>query len=54
MSRRALSEAERERLERLRRALLNVVAQFRESDPTGRYTLSITIVLREQSRRERA
>ena len=45
---RGMSEAEKRRLERLRRALLNIVAQVRDLDPDGRYTLSIQIVPREQ------
>jgi hypothetical protein len=43
-----VSEAERQRLERLRRALLNIVAQVRETDPDGRYTLDVRIIPREQ------
>jgi hypothetical protein len=43
-----MTEAERKRLERLRRALLNVVAQLRNAYLGGRYTLSIVIVPRDQ------
>jgi hypothetical protein len=43
----AVCEAEKLRLELLRRALLNVVAQVRDLDPNGRYTLSIAIVPRD-------
>lgn len=46
-----MSEAERQRLERLRRALLNIVAQVRETDPDGRYTLRIEIVQRDQAQK---
>lgn len=37
--------------ETLRRALLMIVAQTKERDPAGRYTLDIRIVPREQATR---
>ena len=43
-----MSEAERQRWERLRRALLNVVAQQHEADPDARYTLDIRVIPRER------
>ena len=43
-----MSDEERQRLERLRRALLNIVAQLRDAHPDGRYTLDVRIVPREQ------
>ena len=39
-------DVERQRWERLRRALLNIVAQMQ--DAGGRYTLRIELVTREQ------
>ena len=39
-------EQERQRWERLRRALLNIVAQMQE--PGGRYTLDVRIVSKER------
>ncbi len=41
--------SERERWERLRRALLNIVAQMQEADPDGRYTLDIRIVPKDRT-----
>ena len=40
-------DLERQRWERLRRALLNIVAQMQ--DTGGRYTLDVRIVRREQT-----
>lgn len=43
-----VDDNERQRWERLRRALLSIVAQFREDDPQGQYTLDIRIISRAQ------
>jgi hypothetical protein len=43
-----VSEEERKRLERIRRALLNLVAVDRDGHPDGRYTLDVRIIPREQ------
>ena len=43
-----MSEQEVKRWERLRRALLNVVAQQHDADPDARYTLDIRIVPKER------
>jgi len=46
-----VSEQEMKRWERLRRALLNIVAQQHDADPSGRYTLEIRVVPKESARR---
>jgi hypothetical protein len=46
-----MSEQEQKRWDRLRRAMLNIVAQQHEADPTNRYTLEIKIVAKESARR---
>jgi len=43
-----MSERERQRWDRLRRALLNIVAQVHDADPDTRYTLDIRIVRKDQ------
>jgi hypothetical protein len=45
-----MSEQDQKRWDRLRRALLNVVAQQHDADPTSRYTLEIKVVLKETAR----
>ncbi len=44
-----MSEREQQRWDRLRRALLNVVAQLQEADPDSRYTLDIRIVPKDRT-----
>ena len=44
-----MSDGERERWDRLRRALLNIVAQVQEADPGARYTLDIRIVPKDRA-----
>jgi hypothetical protein len=46
-----VSEQDQKRWDRLRRAMLNIVAQQHEADPTSRYTLDIKIVPKESSQR---
>jgi len=46
-----VSEPERQRWERLRRALLNVVAQQHEADPQARYTLDIRVIPKERTQK---
>ena len=43
-----MDEQEQKRWERLRRALLNIVAQQHDADPNTRYTLDIRIVQKDQ------
>ena len=45
-------DRERGRWERLRRALLNIVAQLQEADPDSRYTLDIRIVPKDRATRK--
>jgi hypothetical protein len=42
---------DQKRWERLRRAMLNIVAQQHEADPTSRYTLDIKIVVKASAQR---
>ena len=42
---------DRERWERLRRALMNVVVQMQGADPDARYTLDIRIVPKEPAQK---
>ena len=42
-------DRERGRWDRLRRALLNIVAQLQEADPDSRYTLDIRIVPKDRT-----
>ena len=42
---------DRERWERLRRTLLNLVAQMQRADPQSRYTLDVRIVPKEQTQK---
>ncbi len=44
-----MSEREQQRWDRLRRALLNVVAQVQDADPDSRYTLDIRIVPKDRT-----
>jgi hypothetical protein len=46
-----MNEQDQKRWDRLRRAMLNIVAQQHEADPTSRYTLKIEIVPKESARR---
>jgi hypothetical protein len=46
-----MSESERQRWERLRRALLNVVAQQHDADPDAQYTLDIRIVPKDRAQK---
>jgi hypothetical protein len=46
-----MTEQEQKRWDRLRRALLNVVAQQHDADPAARYTLDIRIVPKDQARK---
>jgi hypothetical protein len=46
-----LNEQDQKRWERLRRALLNIVAQQHDADPSSRYTLEIRVVPKETARR---
>jgi len=46
-----VSEQDQKRWDRLRRAMLNIVAQQHEADPTSHYTLDIKIVPKESSQR---
>ena len=49
-----MTEQEVKRWERLRRALLNIVAQQHDVDPDAQYTLDIRIVPKEQRPRQGA
>ncbi len=49
-----MNDLERARWDRLRRALLNIVAQLQEADPGGRYTLDIRIVPKERTTQKTA
>jgi len=42
---------DRERWERLRRTLLNIVAQMQGADPEAKYTLDIRIVPKEPAQK---
>ncbi len=44
-----MNDPERSRLDRLRRALLNIVAQVQDADPDSRYTLDIRIVPKDRA-----
>jgi hypothetical protein len=44
-----MTEQDRRRMEMLRRALLNVVAQQHDADPACRYTLDIRIVPKKEN-----
>jgi hypothetical protein len=46
-----VNEQDQRRMERLRRTLLNIVAQQHDADPTCRYTLDIRIVPKEQTQK---
>ena len=46
-----MSDQGKKRMEMLRRALLNVVAQQHDADPTCRYTLDIRIVPKDQAQK---
>jgi len=46
-----VSDQGKKRMEMLRRALLNVVAQQHDADPTCRYTLDIRIVPKDQAQK---
>jgi hypothetical protein len=44
-----MTEQDRRRMEMLRRALMNVVAQQHDADPASRYTLDIRIVPKKET-----
>jgi hypothetical protein len=46
-----MTEQEQKRWDRLRRALLNIVAQQHAADPAARYTLDIRIVPKDQAQK---
>ncbi len=47
-----MSDTERQRWERFRRAVLNMAAQLVEADPSGRYTVDVRIIERDQQARK--
>ena len=46
-----MNDQEQKRWERVRRALLNLVAQQYDADPNARYTLDIRIVPKDQAQK---
>ncbi len=46
-----MSETERQRWERFRRAVQNMAAQLADADPAGRYTDEVHIIERDQAKK---
>ena len=44
-----MSEIERRRWERFRRAVLNMAAQLADADPSGRYTVEVRTIERDRT-----